>query len=34
VRAELAALDAALYAGRGWDGETFWKMARLWLRPR
>jgi hypothetical protein len=27
--AQMAALDAALYAGRAWDGEAFWRAARL-----
>lgn len=34
ARAQLAALDAALYAGRAWDGEAFWRGVRTWLRPR
>jgi len=33
VRVELAALDAALYGGRGWDGKAFWKAVRRQLRP-
>lgn len=31
ARAQLAALDAALYAGRAWDGKAFWKRVRPWL---
>ena len=27
-RAQAAALDAALYAGRAWDGKAFWRAAR------
>jgi len=32
ARARLAALDAALYAGRAWDGKAFWRGVRPWLR--
>jgi hypothetical protein len=32
ARAELDALDAALYGGRAWDGKTFWRRVRPWLR--
>lgn len=32
ARARLAALDAALYADRAWDGEAFWRGMRAWLR--
>ncbi len=31
--AQAAALDAALYAGRGWDGRAFWRALRL-VKPR
>ncbi|MDH4094699.1 MAG: hypothetical protein OEV81_07915 [Betaproteobacteria bacterium] len=31
ARAQLAALDAALYAGRAWDGKAFWSRVRPWL---
>jgi hypothetical protein len=31
---QLAALDAALYAGRAWDGEALWRSARPWLGAR
>ena len=34
ARAQLAALDAALYADRAWDGEAFWRGLRPWLRAR
>ena len=34
ARRQLAALDAALYAGRAWDGEAFWQGLRPWLRAR
>jgi hypothetical protein len=34
ARRQLAALDAALYAGRAWDGEAFWRCVRGWLRSR
>jgi hypothetical protein len=31
----MAALDAALYAGRAWDGRAFWRAARGRLvKPR
>ena len=32
ARAQLDALDAALYGGRGWNGREFWKRVRPWLR--
>jgi hypothetical protein len=32
ARAQLAALDAALYAGRPWDGSAFWRAVRPCLR--
>lgn len=32
ARAQLAALDAALYAGGAWDGAEFWRRVRPWLR--
>jgi len=32
VRAELAALDAALYGREAWDGKVFLKSVRPWLR--
>lgn len=32
ARAQLDALDAALYAGRAWDGKAFWRRVRPWLR--
>jgi hypothetical protein len=32
ARARLAALDAALYAARAWDGKAFWRDVRPWLR--
>jgi len=31
-RAQLAALDAALYGGRAWDGKAFWRRVRPSLR--
>jgi len=31
-RAQASALDAALYAGRAWDGKAFWRAARPRLR--
>ena len=34
AREQLAALDAALYAGRRWDGEAFWRHLRRWLQER
>ena len=34
VRAELAGLDAALYAGQAWDGRVFWKRVRRHLKKR
>jgi len=34
ARAALAALDGALYAGRAWDGTSFWRAVRPWLRKR
>lgn len=34
ARAELWALDAALYARRAWDGKRFWRRVRPWLRRR
>jgi hypothetical protein len=44
ARAQLAALDAALYGakawdgraldGRAWDGKAFWRSVRPWLRKR
>lgn len=34
ARAELDALDAALYARRAWDGKSFWRRVRPWLRGR
>jgi hypothetical protein len=34
ARRQLAALDAALYAGRAWDGAAFWQGVRPWLRAR
>jgi len=34
AREQLAALDAALYAGRAWDGEAFWRGVRPCLRKR
>ena len=32
ARAQLGALDAALYGGRTWDGKEFWRRVRPWLR--
>ncbi len=32
ARAQLATLDAALYAGRAWNGKAFWRRVRPWLR--
>lgn len=32
ARAQLGALDAALYGGRAWDGKEFWRCVRPWLR--
>ena len=32
ARAQLAALDAAIYGGHAWDGKAFWKAVRPWLR--
>jgi hypothetical protein len=32
ARAQLAALDAALYGRRAWDGKEFWRRVRPWLR--
>jgi hypothetical protein len=34
ARAELWALDAALYARRAWDGRKFWRSVRPWLRRK
>lgn len=34
ARAQLAALDAALYGGHAWDGKAFWHAVRPWLRVR
>jgi len=34
ARAALAALDAAVYARRAWDGDAFWRAVRPWLRRR
>jgi len=34
ARAELRALDAALYGRRKWDGRRFWRRVRPWLRSR
>jgi hypothetical protein len=36
ARAELRALDAALYGNRRWDGAQFWRKVRPWLakKPR
>ena len=34
IRAQLAALDAALYAGRAWDGAAFWQAVQPRLRWR
>jgi len=32
LRADVALLDAALYAGRAWNGREFWRRVRPWLR--
>jgi hypothetical protein len=34
AREQLAALDAALYAERAWDGKAFWREVRPWLRAK
>ena len=34
ARAQLAALDAALYGGAAWDGRAFWRALRPWLGTR
>lgn len=34
ARSQLRALDAALYAGRAWDGLEFWRAVRPWLRRK
>jgi hypothetical protein len=34
ARAALAALDAALYGGKAWDGRQFWRAVKPWLRKR
>jgi hypothetical protein len=34
ARAAISALDAALYGARAWDGATFWRAVRPWLRRR
>ena len=34
ARAQLAALDAALYGGSAWDGKAFWRQVRPWVRRR
>lgn len=34
ARAQLGALDAALYDGRAWDGRAFWRSLRPWLRRK
>lgn len=34
AREALAALDAALYSKRPWDGGAFWRGVRAWLRRR
>jgi hypothetical protein len=34
ARAQLAALDAALYGGGAWNGKAFWRAVRPWLRKR
>jgi hypothetical protein len=34
ARAQLGALDAALYAGRPWNGTEFWRRVRRSLRTR
>ena len=33
-RAQLVALDAALYGGEAWDGKAFWRGVQPWLRKR
>ena len=32
ARAQLDALDAAIYGARGWNGKEFWRCVRPWLR--
>jgi len=32
IRAQLAALDAALYGGGALDGKAFWRAVRPWVR--
>lgn len=34
ARAQLGALDAALYGGGAWEGAVFWRRVRPWLRRR
>ncbi|MGQ0511921.1 MAG: BatD family protein [Betaproteobacteria bacterium] len=34
ARVQLAALDAALYGGRAWDGQASWRALRPWLRKK
>lgn len=34
ARAQLEALDAALYGGKAWDGRAFWRAVRPWLGRR
>jgi hypothetical protein len=34
ARAQLAALDAALYGAKAWDGRAFWRGVRPWLGKR
>jgi hypothetical protein len=34
ARSQLAALDAALYGGRAWEGSAFWRAVRPWLRAK
>lgn len=34
ARAQLEALDAALYGGTAWNGKAFWRAVRPWLRKR
>jgi hypothetical protein len=34
ARVQLEALDAALYAGRAWEGKEFWRRVRPWLREK
>jgi hypothetical protein len=34
ARAQLGALDAALYGRHRWDGREFWRRVRPWLRRR